>query len=415
MSLLDFIFPNKKKRDPVSSGIFQTLTAYTPVFRTWNGEIYESELVRAAIDAKARHISKLGINIQGSAQPKLTNKLKYAPNNWQTWSQFFYRLETILEVKNTAFIVKVYDDYMEQIGLACILPQRYELINVNGTPWIRFSFSHGEYAADSLSNIGVMTKFQLDSDYFGNDNTALNETMQLITIQRQGIEEAAKNANTYRFTAQMNNYIDPEDLAKDRKQFNENNFSDGEGGGLLLFPNNYKDIKQITPSNYSVDAAETEQIRTNVFNYFGVNEKILQNSAIGDDLDAFFNGAIEPFCIQFSDVVTQMTYSQYEQSRGAKIMATSNRLQYMNTQTKISMAQQLGDRGMILIDEIRELFNYPPLPDGRGQHAPIRGEFKYAGENSENTDPPAQDDGNEPAETDPADDGGDDDGNTGNE
>jgi hypothetical protein len=39
------------------------------------------------------------------------------------------------------------------------------------------------------------------------------------------------------------------------------------------------------------------------------------------------------------------------------------------------MAKELGDRGVLMIDEIRELFNYEPLPDGAGQHAPIRGEY----------------------------------------
>jgi hypothetical protein len=28
-----------------------------------------------------------------------------------------------------------------------------------------------------------------------------------------------------------------------------------------------------------------------------------------------------------------------------------------------------------MIDEIRELFNYAPLADGAGKHAPIRGEY----------------------------------------
>jgi hypothetical protein len=58
----------------------------------------------------------------------------------------------------------------------------------------------------------------------------------------------------------------------------------------------------------------------------------------------------------------------------------------MNIQAKISMAQQLGDRGVLTIDEIRELFNYAPLPDGAGQYTPIRGEYhnvKDAGKDNE--------------------------------
>ena len=58
------------------------------------------------------------------------------------------------------------------------------------------------------------------------------------------------------------------------------------------------------------------------------------------------------------------------------MIANANRLQYMSTSAKVQMAKELGDRGALTIDEIRELFNYAPLPDGVGQVAPIRGEYK---------------------------------------
>lgn len=57
----------------------------------------------------------------------------------------------------------------------------------------------------------------------------------------------------------------------------------------------------------------------------------------------------------------------------------------MNVSAKVNMATQLGDRGCLTIDEIRELFNYAPLPDGAGTYAPIRGEYKNVkDENDEN-------------------------------
>ena len=151
-------------------------------------------------------------------------------------------------------------------------------------------------------------------------------------------------------------------------------------GGILLFPNTYTDIKQIDAKPYTVNEAEQAQIQRNVYNYFGVNEDVLQNKAMGDALDAFFNGAIEPFEIQLSEVMTKMTFTRREIAQGTEIRVTSNRLQYMPVSTKISMVQQLGDRGMITIDEARALFNYEPLPDGTGQAAPIRGEYYNAGE-----------------------------------
>lgn len=90
MGLFDILFP-KIKQKIRADNYFQTLSAYTPTFRTWNGELYESELVRTAIDARSRHIAKLKPCFYGSAQSKLITKLKQAPNTMQTWYQFIYR------------------------------------------------------------------------------------------------------------------------------------------------------------------------------------------------------------------------------------------------------------------------------------------------------------------------------------
>jgi hypothetical protein len=372
-----------------SAGTFQTLTAYTPTFTSWGGEIFESELVRSAIDARARHISKLEVTLEGSAKPRLKTRLKQGPNDWQTWSQFLYRLSTILDLQNTAFIVPVLGDYGEAIGIYPVLPSRCEVVQVNGAPWIRYTFSNGQKAAIEMSLCGTMTKHQYHDDFFGDSNKALGDTMQLISMQRQGIEEAVKNSNTFRFMARMNNFMAPPDLAKERERFNRQNLRE-EGGGLLLFPNTYSDIKQIESKPYVVDAEQLAMIRTNVFNYFGVNEEILQNKADGDQMDAFFDGAIEPFSIQLSDVLTRMLFTPLERGTGNKAVVTANRLQYMKTSAKISMAQQLGDRGMIMIDEVRALFNYPPLPNGAGQRAPIRGEYYNAGERKGDEDDAGQ-------------------------
>lgn len=381
MGLFDILFP-KIKQKIRADDYFQTLSAYTPVFRTWNGKLYESELVRTAIDARSRHIAKLKPCFYGAAQSKLVTKLKQVPNTIQTWYQFIYRLNTILDMQNTAFIVPEYNHNLERIGMITFLPKRYELVMCDGIPWIRFIFSNGLTAAEELSNIGILTKFQYSNDYFGESNSALNATMNLINIQNQGIEEAVKNASTYRFMANITNFSKPEDLAKERQRFTEENLS-GDGGGLLLFPNTYQNIKQITPNAYNASSSERELIQKNVTFYYGVNEKIMNNSANGDELDAFFNGAIEPVAIQLSEVITRWMYSPFEQSNGSYFVAVANRLQYMSITAKVSMSKELGDRGAIMIDEIRELFNWGPLPDGAGQHAPIRGEYYFAGEKSE--------------------------------
>ena len=114
-------------------------------------------------------------------------------------------------------------------------------------------------------------------------------------------------------------------------------------------------------------------IRENVDRYFGVSAKVMNNSASVDELDSFFNGCVEPFSIALSQSLTKAIYSTTEQAFGSKVIVNANRLQYMNTASKVQLAKELGDRGAMTINEIRELFNYEPIPDG--DVAFIRGEY----------------------------------------
>ena len=386
MGLFDAIFrprANTAQADALTKarGTFQALTAYRPAFTTWRGAIYESDLVRAAIDARARHISKLKVETVGTAKPSLQAKLALGPNQWQTWSQFLYRTSTILDINSTAVIVPVLDEYMQVTGYFPVLPTHCSVIEYEGEPWLRYEFRNGQRAAVRMQDCAILTKYQYKSDFFGDGNEALEETMKLIHIQNEGIAEAVRSTATYRFMAQVNNFAMAEDLAKERKRFTaENLSSEADGGGLLLFPNTYSNIQQINSKPYTVDADQMNLIRTNIADYFGVNERVMQNLANAEELDAFFNGAIEPFAIQFSEAMTSAMFTPSERARGSYLIANANRLQYMSVTQKVQMAKELGDRGAILIDEIRELFNYAPLADGAGQVAPIRGEYKATDE-----------------------------------
>lgn len=379
MALFDFLFKKAPEPKGEYEGIIRMLTGYEPRFTSWNGSIYESDLIRASIHALATHTSKLKVETFGSARPALQNKLKHGPNQFQTWSQFQYRLRTIFEIHNTAFIVPVYDEYGEPSGVFTPLPTRCEAVQYNGVPYLRYEFSSGEKAAIEMAYCGIMTKFQYKSDFFGETNHALDETMDLIHIQNQGIEEGVKSAATYRFMAQLNNFAKAEDLAKERQRFTEENFSkDAKGGGLLLFPSTYQNVKQVDVKPWVVDADQMKVINESVFEYFGTNEEVLTNQVFGDRWAAFYEGAIEPFAIQESEVMTKMFFTLREQSQGNSVMLTSNRLQYLSNSEKLNVSSQLLDRGIMSINDVREIWNLPPV-DG-GDVRIIRGEYWNADE-----------------------------------
>ena len=375
MGLFQKIFGGKRGNRSPNGGTWTTLTGYAPAFTSAGGELYENALIRASIDAKARAISKLKIEIEGTARPKLRAELRSGPNPWQTWSQYLYRLSTILDVKNTAFIVPILDDFGEACGFYPILPARIEVVqDYKGDPWLRFQFATGEMAAMELERVGIMTRYQYKDDLFGETNGALTPTMQLISMQEQGITEGIRNGATFRFMARVTNFTKSEDLAKERNRFNRNQLSEGDGG-ILLFPNTYSDIHQIDQKPYTVDADQMKLIQENVFTYFGTNLDVLENKCFGDAWNAYYEGSIEPFAIQYSDVTTRMTYSKREIAAGNRFFATSNRLQYMSNADKLQVSAQMADRGLMYVDEIRDIWNLPELPDGLGKRLPIRGEY----------------------------------------
>ena len=110
MGLFEKIFGRRLRPSVKADGFFKMLNGYTPTFRSWDGKLYESELARAVIHAKAVHVSKLSISVSGAGNPILQTRLQYGPNAWQTWGQFLYRLSTILDMQNNAFIVPVLDE-----------------------------------------------------------------------------------------------------------------------------------------------------------------------------------------------------------------------------------------------------------------------------------------------------------------
>lgn len=383
MGLFDNIFrpkQAKKSEKALDRGVtFMELNNYRPAFTDWKGEIYEEMLIRAAIDARARHISKLKIVTVGTAQQSLQSKLRQGPNQWQTWSQFLYRASTILDVHNTSFIVPVFDESLTITGYYPVLPKRCEIVEYEKELWLRYKFASGETAAVELRKCSVMTKFQYKDDFFGENNNCLDETMKLIDIQHQGVEEGFKNAASYRFMAQVNNFTKADDLKNERVRFSQENLTkDAEAGGLLLFPNTYQNIQQIKNTAFEVDPEQTKIINDNVFKYFGVNDKIMRNEANSEELDAFFNGAIEPYAIQFSESMTKAIWTERERTNGSKLIANANRLQYMTTSQKVQLIQQMLDRGVMSINEARELLNYDPVEGG--DIRTIRGEYKNAGE-----------------------------------
>ncbi len=391
MGLFEKIF--KQQKADLVKVFFQMLDGYTPVWTTYEGGVYEMELTRSCIHAFATHASKLQPAVSGPDLFRIGPVLKSKPNPFMVTSQFLYKCATYLEVSNTCFIVPMMDQFDRIAGYYPVLPAITELVEYAGEPWLKYTFANGRSTAMELSKVGIIHKFALHSDVVGNDNRALTPTMQLLQTQNDGIEEGIKNNATYRFMATIGNFAKAEDLKKERQKFNELNLATGEGeGGVLLFPNNYSNISQIRTALRVVDKDQVEAIENRVYNYFGSNEEVLKNKVNGDSWAAYYEGKIEPFAVQLSQVMSGMTYSPLQIARDNGIVWSANRLQYMTNADKLSASTQMFDRGLFSTNQVMDIWNLPHVPDGDKRW--IRKEYMEVSSASETPpiDPPVQTD-----------------------
>lgn len=377
MGLFDSIKKKEKIEEKVNS-YFQSMIAYAPTFTTFEGSIYEMELTRAAIHSFATQCSKLKPEVKGSGNQAFERTLQFKPNPLMDTKKYLYRLATSYAVDNTAIIAPLWDSaYQKIVGFYPLATPKMRIQEIEGVKYIRYEFEPGNFGVFRLDEAGIMNQFQYKNELFGENNSCLYPTIELINTNNQGIIEGVKSSATLRFLAKVAQTLKPQDLEAERKRFVETNFSASNAGGVMLIDAKYEDVKQLQTNQYTVDSAQMAQIKENVFNYFGTNENILQNKFSSDEWNAYYEGKIEPFAIEASLVHTNMKYNMHEIAFGNEIIFTANRLQYASNKEKLDIVSQLFDRGFLTHNQGLEIFNMASIGE-IGERRFIRKEYGLA-------------------------------------
>lgn len=360
MGFIDRITGAFRRTPPTNSASedLRMISGYQPRFSSYNGKIYEMEMVRSAIERFARHCSKLKPEIIGDMYQDFGKTLLVKPNPFQTTAQFLARVATILKVDTTCFIIPMLSNDGYSIdGFYPLLAKNVQILNSDGQLWLAYTFANGERAYIEYDRVGVMVNHQYANELFGDSNNALSSTLSVLHTQNEGIQDAIKQGAAIRFMAKVGGVLRPDDLENERKKFTEQNLSSDNKTGVMIFGTNYSEVKQIDSKPFVVDAEQMKFIRDSIYNYFGVNENILQNSFSEDEWNAYYEGEIEPFAIQLSQVLTNMLFTQKEIEQGNELMFTSNRLQYASNQTKLEVTKSLFDRGIFGTGDVAEVWN----------------------------------------------------------
>lgn len=342
--------------------------------------MYQQVLVRSAIDRFATACSKLKPEIHGNARPRIRRAIETSPNEFQTWPQFLYRCATLYMNNTTVCVVPEYKEGTQiQIGFYPVPLAWADVVqDEDGDYWLRWSVFDDNgvrvqpYHAIELNRVAIVTRFQYRSDWFGDGNILAN-TLSMLKAQEDAQKQSINDSAQVKFIGQLNGQVREEDMKKKRDRFYQDNLSSDNETSLMVYDSTFASITQLQAQNWTIPNDEMDRIENNVFDYFGINRRILQNNYDENAWDAYYEGIIEPFALALGEALSMATFTMRERPHN-KIMFSSNRLEYASAASKRNMNKDMTDRALMTINEAREILQLPMIEGG--DVFILRGEYK---------------------------------------
>jgi Phage-related protein len=372
-SMFQMIFGNRQQNTQQQT-LLRMLNGFNPTFSPFSGEAYDSDVVRAAVDAiarngaklKAKHIRNRPGGLQ-EAKSNVENLLATRPNPYMSAYDFMYKLITLLYMQNNAFIFIDWDETGTVVkGFYPIPASVVEFLEPprgESSPRVRFRFFGGQMVTLPYDQIAHLRRFFYRNDLFGEtSDKALTPTLDLISTTDQGISNAVKTSAFLRGILKFTAMLKPEDMKKQRDIF-VNDYLDIANNGGVAATDSKADYVPLNNDPKMVDDKQMGQIKDKVYSYFGVNEKIIKSSYTEDEWNAFYESVIEPIAIQLSLELTAKLFTDRERALGHEIIYESNRLQYASMTTKLNLMQMV-DRGAMTPNEWRAALNMAPIEGG---------------------------------------------------
>lgn len=347
-------------------------------FYSWNGKIYQSDILRSCITPRATAIGKLvAKHIRNNSQEGIViNPEPYIrflleePNPYMTGQMLLEKMINQLELNNNAFALINRDEFGYPCEIYPITATSAEAIyDKNGVLYLRFTLRNMKIVTFAYSDVIHLRQDFNENDIFGTSRAeALTPLMEIVTTTDQGIVKAIRNSSAIKWLLLFKQSLRPEDLKKATKEFVDNYLSiDSETGGAAAADAKY-DAKQVEPKDYVPNATQMDKTLQRIYSLLGTNEKIIQSKFTEDEWISYFEAKIEPIAIQLSNEYTRKIFSRRERGFGNKIIFEAANLQYASMNTKLQLVQMV-DRGALTPNEWREVFNLAPI---KGGDEPIR-------------------------------------------
>lgn len=352
---------------------FRLLSSYDSSFTPFNGRAWDIGTVRAAVDAWARNAAKIQprhIRRAGGRRETVNDSLerilRVRPNPYMTAYAFYYRVAAQFVVYNNAFILPVFDGG-KLTALYPINASRVDLVEDMGGMYARLTFATGNVYTVPYEHLVHLRRHYLDNDIFGDDNRPLLPALETADAFNQSMSKFAKLVSVVRGILEAMTVSKQEDLKARRDEFVRDNFSmEANGSGVIITDSKHK-YTPIQQKETPIPTGQLEFVRREIHDYFGMNEAIVQNKATPEEMDAFYRGQLVPFYMQLAQGLTNAIFTEREQSFGNEVLCEMDRIQFETLDKRVEAAQFLTNIGALELDQVLEVFGFPPIGGEEGK------------------------------------------------
>lgn len=340
-------------------------------FATWNGKVYESDIVRSCIrpyakaigKLTAKHVRRFNGKVEVNPEPYIRFLLE-DPNPFMSGHVMLEKVATQLALNNNAFILIVRDENGFPEQLYPIPAVMAETVYINVVLYLKFLFQNGRSSTFPYSEIIHIRNDFNDNDIFGESPVqALAPLMEIVNTTDQGIVKAIRNSGVIRWLLKFTTPMRAEDLKKNVQEFVDNYLSVSSSTFGAAGVDAKADAIRIEPKDYVPNALQMSATLQRIYAFFNTNDKIVNASYTEDEWNSYFEIVIEPVAVQLGDEFSRKIFSRRERGFGNRIYFDAANLQCASLTTKLAL-QAMVDRGALTPNEWRDTFNLSPVPDG---------------------------------------------------
>lgn len=370
MGLFEKMF-GRKTETSQSNNRFKLINDKGSGFFSWDGKLYKSDIIRAAIRPKAKAIGKLTAkHIREGTEFKVNPDVNIRflleePNPIMSGQVFQEKMAVQLELNNNAFAYIKRDDFGMATEIYPVPASSVELIEgEHGEIYLKFLFVNGQKMTVPYVDIIHLRSDFNDDDFFGSHpGEALKNSMDIINTADQGIVKAIKNSASIKWLLKFKTVLQPADMRREIDKFTEDYLSiDKNNGGAAGTDSRY-DLEQVKNEAYVPNEKQLANTTQRVYSFFNTNEKIVQSKYTEDEWNAYYEAQIEPVAMQLANEYTRKLFTRKQRGYGNKIIFEASSLQYASMATKMNLVQMV-DRGALTPNEWRSILSLGPIEGG---------------------------------------------------